>query len=193
MKDVKPLVSIIVPLHNAEKTIIDALNSCLNQEYDNIEVVVIENGSTDNSIEKVNSFKADNIKLYSIGKASSTIARNIGFEKSNGDFIQYLDADDILSSKKIANQINLIKNHPAGSLVCCGWAKFKETIVDVRKVPQKVWNDYNNPIEWLLDAWNGGGMMQTACWLTPRKLIEAAGPWEESFEQNPNDDGEFFL
>ena len=187
-----PKVSIIIPLHNAEAYITETLQSCFNQTHKNIEVIVVENGSSDSSLEKVQKIKDSRLRIFEIGKASATVARNYGFKQSNGDYIQYLDADDLISSDKVENQVELIEKHGNKTIISCGWAKFVDNITNAQFKKSLVWKSYEKPIEWLLDSWTGGGMMQTACWLTHKNLIEAAGKWNEDLKQNPNDDGEFF-
>lgn len=185
-------VSIIIPLHNNVDFIDLTIKSCLSQSYKNIEIIVVENGSTDGSLEKVQAITDPRIQIFDIGKASPTIARNFGLSKSSGDYIQFLDADDLLSSNKISNQIRILKKAGSELLVSCGWAKFSGEISSAKLNPQTIWKDYGDPIKWLIDSWSGGGMMQTACWLTHRKIVERAGLWNEDLKQNPNDDGEFF-
>ena len=187
-----PKISIIIPLHNAEAYILETLQSCLNQSYLNIEVIVVENGSTDNSFEIVETFASEKVKLYKIGKASAPIARNFGLTKTTGEYIQYLDADDILHKDKIRLQMELLQPLDKNSIVSGQWYKFENNIEEAVVKPQKVWKDYDKPLQWLVDSWSGGGMMQTGCWLAHKSLIEAAGTWNEELQQNPNDDGEFF-
>jgi glycosyltransferase involved in cell wall biosynthesis len=185
-------VSIIIPLHNNAAYIEEAINSCLHQTHRNIEIIVVENGSTDDSLAVVQQVKSDQLKIFSIGAASSAIARNFGFKQATGTYIQYLDADDLLSKNKIESQLNLISEYSKETLVTCPWGKFSRLSSEAVFKPDRVWQDYQQPIEWLIDSWSDGGMMQTACWLTHRTLIEKAGPWNEQLKQNPNDDGEFF-
>ena len=160
----------------------------MDQTYKNIEVVVVENGSTDNSLEIAKSYESKIVKVYSIGKANASMARNFGFEKSSGDFIMFLDADDILSPNKIEEQVKLLQNQPDGFVTSCGWGKFKTDITEAAFIEQPVWK-IKSQVEWLTTSWNGGGMMQTACWLIPRKVIEKAGVWDERLTLNQ--DGEF--
>ena len=103
----------------------------------------------------------------------------------------FLDADDVLSLDKVENQMALFKVFGNDVLISCAWGKFTNDISKTSFVLQKVWNDLL-PVDWLVTSWAGGGMMQTACWLTPRGLIEKAGLWDETLKSNPNDDGEFF-
>ena len=184
-------VSIIIPLHNAESFISEAIDSCLNQTYTDIEVIVVENGSKDDGWNIVSSYNDPRISCFQIEMSSATVARNFGYLKSVGDYIMFLDADDVLSLDKISNQMVLFTQFGNDVLISCAWGKFTNDITKTSFVPQKVWNDLL-PVDWLVTSWAGGGMIQTACWLTPRGLIEKAGLWDEALKSNPNDDGEFF-
>jgi len=184
-------VSIIIPLHNAESYIGEAVDSCLNQTYANIEVIVVENGSNDGSWNIISNYKDPRISRFQIEASSATVARNFGYLKSVGDYIMFLDADDVLSLDKISNQMALFAELGNDVLISCAWGKFTNDISKTSFVLQKVWNDLL-PVDWLVTSWAGGGMMQTACWLTPRGLIEKAGLWDETLKSNPNDDGDFF-
>lgn len=184
-------VSIIIPLHNAESFIGEAVDSCLNQTYANIEVIVVENGSNDGSWNIISNYKDSRISRFQIEASSATVARNYGYKKSTGNYIMFLDSDDVLSLDKISNQMALFAELGNDVLISCAWGKFTNDISKTSFVLQKVWNDLL-PVDWLVTSWAGGGMMQTACWLTPRGLIEKAGLWDETLKSNPNDDGEFF-
>jgi len=184
-------VSIIIPLHNAVAFVNEAIDSCLNQTYANIEVIVVENGSKDGSWDCLQGYKDSRLIVHQIEAASATIARNYGYKKSTGNYIMFLDADDVLSLDKVENQMALFKVFGNDVLISCAWGKFTKTITEALFTPQNVWNDFT-PVDWLVTSWSGGGMMQTGCWLASRKLIERAGLWNESLLQNPNDDGEFF-
>ena len=185
------LVSILIPSYNAEKYIADTIQCALNQSWTNKEIIVIDDGSTDKSFEIAKKFESAIVKVFSQINSGSCVTRNRLFELSSGDYIQYLDADDLLSPSKIEVQIELLKQSD-NSISSCPWGVFYKTKEDVEIKTELVWKDYINPVDWLTDAWLGGGMMQTACWLTPRKLIQNSGGWNESLLKNPNDDGEFF-
>ena len=184
-------VSIIIPLHNAADYIEEAIDSCLHQSYKNLEIIVVENGSVDKSWELIQNYKDDRLKRFKIEASSATAARNYGYNKSTGGYIMFLDADDVLSPNKIENQLALINKYGNEVLISCAWGKFTNDIKNTVFLNQKIWNDYE-PVDWLVDSWTGGGMMQTACWLIPKALIEKAGLWDETLKSNPNDDGEFF-
>jgi glycosyltransferase involved in cell wall biosynthesis len=181
-------VSIIIPLHNAEDYIIDTLESCFAQTYQNIEVIVVENGSDDTSLLAAKSIEDQRLQVFEIGPSSASAARNYGFEKSIGSFVLFLDADDFLATNLIETQLNLLLKKPEGWIASCAWAKFKDSVENSEIISQTVW-EVSDPVEWCLQSWMGGGMMIPACWLIPRQIIKKAGPWDESV--NLHDDGEF--
>jgi len=98
------LVSIIIPCYNAEQWLREAIISCLNQTYFNIEIIVIDDGSTDSSLDVIRSY--DNKITWETGpNRGGNYARNRGFKLSKGNYIQYLDADDYLLPEKIEKQV----------------------------------------------------------------------------------------
>ena len=101
-------VSIIIPLHNAESFISKAIDSCLNQTYTNIEVIVVENGSNDGSWDCLQGYEDSRLIVHQIEAASATVARNFGYLKSVGDYIMFLDADDVLSLDKVSKSNGII-------------------------------------------------------------------------------------
>ncbi len=104
-------VSVIIPVHNSEKYILECLNSVINQTYKNLEIIVIDDKSTDNSINIIKSIKDKRIKLIELEKNSgAAIARNKGIEISTGDYICFLDSDDYWKLKKIEKQVKFIKD-----------------------------------------------------------------------------------
>ncbi|WP_167459513.1 glycosyltransferase family 2 protein [Pedobacter jejuensis] len=119
----KPLISIIIPAYNAEQTIIQTLDSVYNSTYTEFEVIVINDGSTDDTLLLLEQYPKP-IKIYSTENKGVSNARNLGFEKSIGDYIQYLDADDLLLPDKLNVQVKALKENNAG--VAYGdWQKFE--------------------------------------------------------------------
>jgi glycosyltransferase involved in cell wall biosynthesis len=183
-------VSILIPLYNSEKYIAETITSCLNQKYKDIEVIVVDDGSTDNSLQEAKKFESNQVKIFSKENKGACAARNFAFTQSTGDYIQYLDADDVLDPEKISSQMNLVSEF--GNIVVYSgkWGKFVQYLNEVIWEEQKINRDYNNPVNWLIDSWNGEGMGQTSIWLIPRNIILKAGQWNESLKINQ--DGEFF-
>lgn len=98
------LVSVIIPAYNVESYITDSINSALGQTWSNIEVIVINDGSTDNTLKSINEFK-DQITIISQENMGVSAARNNAVKQANGKWIAFLDGDDIWESEKIEKQL----------------------------------------------------------------------------------------
>ena len=108
-----PLISVILPVYNAEKYIFDAVQSILNQTYKNFELIIIDDGSTDDSINIISKFNDDRIHIYNNEKNLGLIATlNKGLKLCKGDFIARMDADDISFPTRFDEQIKYFKTHP---------------------------------------------------------------------------------
>lgn len=186
-------VSIIIPMYNAERYVSDTLDSCLTQNDDLIrDIIVIDDHSTDNSRSLVDSYtkKHSKIKLLLNPKKGANCARNYGLAQSSGNYIQFLDADDLLSKNKISLQIRNLKRASHRTIANCPWAHFKDNTKEASFNSNILWQNYDTPIRWLIDAWTNGQMMASSSWLCPKKLLIEAGPWNENLLKNQ--DGEYF-
>jgi glycosyltransferase involved in cell wall biosynthesis len=106
------LVSIIIPVYNAEKYIAETIKSVLAQTYTNWELIIINDGSTDNSERVIKQFLVDErIKYYPQKNTGVSVARNNGMAKSKGDFIAFLDADDGMENRNIEKKLNVFDNN----------------------------------------------------------------------------------
>lgn len=99
----KPIVSIIIPCFNSESYIAECIESVIEQDYENIEVIVVDDGSTDNSAEIISKYK--DVSLYKQENSGACVARNYGLSKSNGKYIKFLDSDDFLEIGVIKKQV----------------------------------------------------------------------------------------
>lgn len=111
--------SIIIPLYNKEKGILHSLNSVLSQSFSDFEIVIIDDGSTDGSVELVKSVNDDRIVLYSQINSGPSAARNAGIRISRGEWLLFLDADDELLPDALITFNELIKRHPDYMAFCC--------------------------------------------------------------------------
>jgi glycosyltransferase involved in cell wall biosynthesis len=186
-------VSILVPSYNAAMWLEETIQSVLNQTYPYWELILIDDGSADRSVEIAKMFEAkdERIQVFQQANKGACVARNKAFELSQGDYIQYLDADDLLSKNKIESQLNLLKDSDDSNAIAnCSWEKFYKQKGDGEWKKQVIDQSYDSPIRWLIDSWSLKEHGQTSCWLTPRHIIENAGKWNESLKVNQ--DGEFF-
>src|SRR5438128_8633466 len=99
------LVSILIPVYNAESFVADAIQSALDQTWPAKEIIAVDDGSTDRSAEVLKSF-APRIKVIEQENRGASAARNRALREAQGEFIQYLDADDLLAPNKIKIQMN---------------------------------------------------------------------------------------
>ncbi len=184
-----PLVSVLIPCYNTERYIGETLESVLSQTWRNIEVIVVNDGSKDDSVSEIERFRSSRIQLYHQENRGQTAALNSCLKYTKGEFIQYLDADDLISKDKIALQVTRL----AESLDCVAsaeWGRFYNTPEEAKFDSEEVWQDLD-PIEWLaLSRQEGLGMMFPAQWLIPKQIVEHVGAWRE--ELTLNNDAEYF-
>lgn len=114
-----PLVSILIPCYNGEQFVAEAIESALEQTYPHVEVIVVDDGSRDNSVEVLKSY-GDRIRYEAGPNQGACAARNRAFELSSGEFIQYLDADDVLLPEKLERQVPILSQNVADLTFCKG-------------------------------------------------------------------------
>jgi glycosyltransferase involved in cell wall biosynthesis len=188
LKD-NPLVSILIPCYNAERWIAQTLESVLCQTYRDLEVIVVDDGSTDGTVEVVRSYVNKGVRVIRQSNSGASAARNVAFRESSGAFIQFLDADDLISPNKIGSQLERLLAQP-NAVAMCQWGRFVDDHLHVSLDPSSCWNDLS-PVDWLVETWKyGAGMLFPAMWLLPRAVVTRAGLWREDLSLN--DDGEFF-
>lgn len=117
-----PLISIIVPVFNVEKYITKTINSALSQTYTHIELIIVDDGSIDNSYKicKEISENDNRIKLFKIENSGVSHARNVGLNKAKGEYILFLDSDDIILPQLLEVCVNKINKHPHVDFVVFG-------------------------------------------------------------------------
>jgi glycosyltransferase involved in cell wall biosynthesis len=185
----KPLVSVLIPSYNSKRWIAETLDCVLSQTYAPIEIIVADDGSSDNSADIVAGYADQGVRLLNANHAGAAAARNLAFHASKGQFIQFLDADDLISANKIEQQVGRLLAAPE-SVAICQWGRFNNDPDSVRLDPSSAWQD-SAPVDWLVEVWQrGAGMLFPAMWLVPRQIVERAGMWREDLSLN--DDGEFF-
>ena len=114
-----PLVSVIIPVYNAEETIEKAINSIINNTYSNIEIICINDGSTDNSLKKVQQLAEmhKNIKYFNQSNQGVSAARNLGLDNASGKYVMFVDADDLIKNNTISVCINYLEENQA-DIIC---------------------------------------------------------------------------
>ena len=185
-----PLVSILIPAFNAEEWIASTIRSALKQTWERKEIIVVDDGSTDRTLAIAREFESDGVLVVEQKNQGASTARNKAFSLSHGDFIQWLDADDILGPDKIRRQLEALGPTTGGRiLLSSSWGHFMYRPHRARFIPTALWCDLS-PAEFLLRKLEQRVFMQTAVWLMSRELARTAGPWDTSITLD--DDGEYF-
>ena len=186
----KPLVSILIPAHNAQKWIAETLRSAIAQTWPRIEIIVVDDGSTDQTLSVARQFESYGVRVILQNNQGAAAARNKAFSLSKGEYIQWLDADDVLSPDKITRQMEaIVQCSSKRMLASAPWGLFMYRLHRAEFVPTALWCDLA-PVEWLLRKMGENLYMQTATWLVSRELTTAAGPWDTRLLSD--DDGEYF-
>ena len=111
-----PVISIVIPAYNAERTILETIASVQKQTFADFELIVINDGSTDRTLDLLKTIEDDRLKVFSYSNGGSSTARNRGICKSTGEFIAFLDADDLWADDKLEMQLAALKEHPSAGL-----------------------------------------------------------------------------
>ncbi len=117
------LISVIIPAYNAEKTILATIKSVVLQSYQDIEIIVIDDGSTDNTVAIISALNEPKIKLFSFENEGLPTARNRGIKHSSGELLSFLDADDIWTADKLEKQFNKLQGDQDIGVVY-SWTRF---------------------------------------------------------------------
>src|SRR5215469_5985421 len=186
----RPLVSILIPAYNAEAWISNTLRSAIAQTWEPKEIIVVDDGSSDRTLAVAQQFESDQLRVVTQKNQGAAATRNKAYSLCQGDYIQYLDADDLMGSDKIAKQMDSLGQSPnKWTLLSGSWGKFIYRYYRTQFTPSSLWCDLS-PVEWLIRKMQFNLYMQTASWLVSRELAEAAGPWDTRLLGD--DDGEFF-
>lgn len=135
------MISVVIPLYNKEQSIASTLQTVLNQTYQDFEIVIVDDGSTDHSVGEVTKMTDPRIRLIHQENAGVSAARNRGIEEAKGEYIAFLDADDEWKSDYLKTQYELTQKYPECSVFACNY-EFKDgqgkvTPTIIRKIPFK--------------------------------------------------------
>jgi glycosyltransferase involved in cell wall biosynthesis len=118
-----PLVSVVVPVYNGEKTIQETVESVLSQTLSDLELLVINDGSQDSTLERVSSFQDSRIKVFSYANAGLAASRNRGLKLASSDYISFIDADDLWTLDKLESQYQALQKNPQAA-VAYSWTDY---------------------------------------------------------------------
>lgn len=120
-----PQISVIIPAYNADRTILETIESVQKQTFQDFELIVINDGSKDRTLEIVQSIKDERLKVFSYENGGVSLARNRGISHSTGEFVAFLDADDLWTPDKLELQLAALKQHPEAG-VAYSWTCFMD-------------------------------------------------------------------
>jgi glycosyltransferase involved in cell wall biosynthesis len=186
----KPLVSILIPAYNAQLWIADTIRSALQQTWPRKEIIVVDDGSRDQTLAIAQQFASKEVSVVTQENQGGSAARNKAFELCQGEYIQWLDADDLLAPDKIDRQMKAADERTSKrTLFSCAWGYFIYRPHRAGFFPTPLWADLP-PLEWLLRKWENNVHMNPATWLVSRELTQTAGPWDRRLISG--EDGEYF-
>lgn len=171
-----PLVSVIIPCYNVSKYIEECVDSVINQTYDNIEVICVDNNSKDNTLSILQSLqeKYPKVQVHQEFEKGASAARNKGLSHANGLWIQFLDADDLLLPNKIEHQLKLMEDNPDYDFIAA--ASKKESVnkeVSEKNVDEDPWKALFNT-----------SLGNTCSNLFRKSCLIDAGKWDESLDSS---------
>jgi glycosyltransferase involved in cell wall biosynthesis len=185
----EPAVSILIPAFNCEKYIRWTIESALAQTWPKKEIIVVDDGSSDNTFWIARQFESNSVKVIKQDNMGASAARNKALGLAQGDYIQWLDADDILHPDKIRLQIKkMIQENDDSVLLSSSWGKFYYRTEKAKFLPNRLWQDLD-PVDWLVIKFLENLYMISSSWLVSRVLTNLAGPWNEKLSLD--DDGEY--
>ena len=117
------LISVIIPVFNGEKTIKETIESVLNQTFSDLELIVIDDGSHDSTLNIISCVRDLRLKVFSCANAGVCVSRNRGFSHASGEFISFLDADDLWAPNKLEAQLKALEANPQAA-VAYSWVDY---------------------------------------------------------------------
>ena len=184
-----PLVSVIVPTYNYGHLITATLECLQSQSYENWEIIIVDDGSTDNTEAVVTAAAASDsrIRYYKQENRKQAAARNHGLRQSKGDYVQFLDSDDLLERRKLELHVAFLQQHPEIDIVYSGVRYFSSDNPDERLVSRRysIWDDgeawmpeISGPGSRVLPAFVRNNIMVVNSPLIRRSVIDAIGEFD---------------
>lgn len=166
-----PFFSVVIPLYNKEKHVKSTLNSVISQNFADFEVIIVNDGSTDNSIAVVNSIIDSRISVFTTKNHGVSHARNFGISKAKANYIAFLDADDLWKPFHLKDLKVLIENFPNCGMYCKAYEKrfFKTKTVPIRI--NNLENGFNGIVTNFFDKITKDSLAWTSATVVPKKVL----------------------
>lgn len=182
------MFSIVIPLYNKASFIENTIKSVLNQSFLNYEIIVINDGSTDESEEKVLELKDPRIQLFTQKNQGASVARNLGIEKSKFDYIAFLDADDLWLENHLETLKNLIENFPSAGIFASRYQLFfKEGKISIPKF-KGISEDFYGIVPDYFDASLNYAVATSSSIAVPKHVFEKIGNFKSKISSGQDVD-----
>lgn len=146
-----PTISVVIPAYNAERTILETISSVQQQTFSDFEILVINDGSQDQTLELLNTVADPRLKVFSYNNGGLPVARNRGIAQAQGEFVTFLDADDVWTPDKLELQLAALQTHPEAG-VAYSWTHFLDEQGESFHTGTPVWYEGNVYADLLI--WN---------------------------------------
>ncbi len=167
MSSIHPLVSIIIPTYNASKRITKTLETIINQDYENIEIILVDDVSTDNTVEVCQKFLENSNRKFQVLKRTvngrQSAARNTGMKAATGKYIMFSDHDDLAEKNFVSTMCKEAEVKHA-DVVFCGFKHYDEQTNTYREEPVMLTKTYSQPQDYIIKVWAAGKISFHSMW-----------------------------
>ena len=187
-------ISVIIPLYNKEKHIEGTLQSVFSQSYTNFEVLLIDDGSTDEGLKIVRKSKDHRLRIFSIANSGVSYARNYGIKKSNYDLIAFLDADDLWLTDHLKDLVQLYHQFPKAGLYCTSYIrKFAELEIQPKfnSLPEDV--NWNGIVQDFFKSSSINSIAWTSAVMVPKRIFNLVGTFDTSITMGAGEDTDLWI
>lgn len=182
-----PKISIVIPTYNAEKTIASTLQSVINQTFSDVEIIIINDGSTDNTLQTIETCQDPRIRVLSYNNAGVAMARNRGISHATGEYIAFIDADDRWTTDKLELQLQALQEHPEAGVAYSWTIDFIDGEED-RQLPGKPVYFSGNVYPQLLIS---NFLLHGSNPLVSRQAIDSVGEFDPNC--TPSEDWDYYI
>lgn len=166
------MISVVIPLYNKELSIASTINSVIEQTYTDFEIVVVNDGSTDKSADVVRAIGDDRIVFISQDNQGVSAARNRGILAAKGEYVAFLDGDDLWHPEYLETLVRLISDYPNATLYGIGYSKIHDNIIPNKVEPTSMRGEIENPWDNYVGYWSGSSSSSS------REMLIKAGMFD---------------